>query len=279
MCHYQQSKKRQSPRKSVESASSKKSPESRSQIDDTGKSTADVLVEPPNDAHWWPLSERSSTGNLGSLENGASNSLGELDLLPESQNVAQIMPENVIWSLPQEVENIPSLHSAQPPTDMSSVPYSNGSLWPLFSPDTDWHIDLDDPSTTLPNSAVTDATPMALNELDLSGVDANPIAVRDLDLAQSYKQPTQDSESPGLSSGLIEFLRLSEKVSANATTFTCTSSFIDIFANQVSPTRSFPGRRLSSNYLKTEIDQLCLKILYQASTILSGRYFRSRNVS
>lgn len=85
---------------------------------------------------------------------------------------------------------------------MSSVPESNGSLWPLFTTDTDWQMDFADQLTTEPNSAVIGATPIAVNELDLS---------------QSYNQPTQGSESSGLSRGLIEYLNLSEKVSTNAT--------------------------------------------------------------
>ena len=85
---------------------------------------------------------------------------------------------------------------------MSSVPESMVSLWPLFTSDTDWQMDFDDQLNTEPTSAVVGATPIAVNELDLS---------------QSYNQPTQCSEPSGLSRGLIEYLHLSEKVSANAT--------------------------------------------------------------
>ena len=198
------------------SVSSKKTPEYRSQLDDNGNSTADVLVEPPNGIHCWPVSAHSSTGNLGSLENGSCNNLQGLDPLSENQNFVRTLPENATWGLQREVESVPSLPSVPPPTDMSSVPDSNGSLWPFFTTDTDWQIDFDDQLTTEPNSAVIGATPIAVNELDLS---------------QSYNQPTQGSESPGLSRGLVEYLSLSEKVSANATILTYILSFIHISAS------------------------------------------------
>ena len=85
---------------------------------------------------------------------------------------------------------------------MSGVSDSMVSLWPLFTTDAEWQLDFDDQLTTLPTSAVNGATPIAVNDLDLS---------------QSYNQPIQGSESSGLSRGLIEYLNLIEKVSANAT--------------------------------------------------------------
>ena len=84
---------------------------------------------------------------------------------------------------------------------MSGVSDSMVSLWPLFTTDTDWQMDFEDQLTAEPTSAVVGATPTAVNELDLS---------------QSYNQPIQCSEPSGLSRGLIEYLHLSEKVSASA---------------------------------------------------------------
>ena len=182
--------------------SSKKSPESQSQLDNTGDSTADVLIEPSNDTNCWPVSAPSSTGTLGSLENGPCNNLQGLDSLSETQNFIRNLSENTAWGLQRDVENVTSLPSVPPPTDMGSVPDSNVSLWPLFTTDTDWQMDFDDQLTTEPTSAVVGATPIAVSELDLS---------------QSYNQPAQGSESSGLSRGLIEYLNLSEKVSAHAT--------------------------------------------------------------
>lgn len=194
--------------------SSKKSPEYRSQLDDAGNSTVDALVEPPNG---WPVSAHSSTGNLGSLENGSCNNLQGLDPLSENRAYGGALAENVAWGLQGELETVPSISSVPPPTEcMSSVPYSNGSLWPLFSTDTDWQIDFDDQLTTEPNSAVVGATPIPVDELDLS---------------QSYNQPTQDSESPGLSRGLVEYLSLGGKVSANVTILIYNLSFIHNSAN------------------------------------------------
>ena len=188
--------------------SSPKSPEYRSQLDDNGNSTADVLVEPPNG---WPVSAHSSTGTLGSLETGSCNNLQGLDALSENQTFGGALPENATWGLQREVETVSSLPPVPPPTDMSSVPFSNGSLWPLLSIDTDWQIDFDDRLITEPNSVVVGATPIALNELDLS---------------QSYNQPTQDSESPGLPRGLVEYFSPGGKVSAKATILTHILSFI-----------------------------------------------------
>jgi hypothetical protein len=85
---------------------------------------------------------------------------------------------------------------------MSNVPDSNVSLWPLFTTDAEWQFDFDDQLTTRPTSAIKGAT---------------PIGVNDLDLFQSYNQPRQGSESSSLSRGMIEYLNLIEKVSADAT--------------------------------------------------------------
>lgn len=139
-----------------------------------------------------------------------------LDPLSENQPFVGALPENASWGLQREVETVPSIPSVPPPTHMNSGPYSNGSLWPLFSTDTDWQIDFDDRFPTEPNSAAIGASPIAVNELDLS---------------QSYNQPTQDSASPGLSRGLVEYLSLSGKVSAKATILTYMLSFIHISAS------------------------------------------------
>lgn len=99
---------------------------------------------------------------------------------------------------------------------MTSVPYSDGSLWPLFSIDIDLQIDFDDRLINEPSSAANGATPMSLNELDLS---------------QSYNQATQESESPGLPRGLVEYLSPGSKVSANAIILTHILSFIPNFGS------------------------------------------------
>ena len=192
----------------MESVASLRSPENRSQLEDTGNTTADVLAEPPNG---WQVSAHSSTGNSGSLEDGSRNNSHGLDALSPNQTFGGVLPENAAWGLQREVETVPSLPSVPQPTDMSSVTNSNGSLWPLFSIDNDWQIDFDDRLITEPTSAVTGGTPIAVNELDLS---------------QPYTQPTQDSELPGLPRGLAEYLSPSGKVSANATFLIHISSFI-----------------------------------------------------
>lgn len=185
------------------SVSSKTVPESQAQPDDTRNSTADVLVEPPNDTNCWPVSTSSSTGTLASLDNRSGNNPQGLDSLSETQNFIRTWSGNSPWGLSGEVGNATSLTSAAPPHTVSSVPDSNVSLWPLFTTDGDWQLDFDDSLTTLPTSAMKGVTPITLNDLDLS--------------PSSYSQPIQGSES-GLSRGLIEYLNLTEKVSANATT-------------------------------------------------------------
>ena len=200
-----QSRKRQCSKKSAGSVSSKKSPEYQSQLDDTGNSAAEVLVEPPNGTHCWPISAHSSTGNLGSLEDGSCNNMQGLAPLSENQNFVRTLPGSAAWSLQTEVESVQSIPSAPPPTDIGGVPDPNGSLWPLFPTDTDWQFDFDDQLTTEPNTTFISAASIAVNELDLS---------------QSYNHPTLGSESAGLSRNLIEYLSLSEKVSSNPTILT-----------------------------------------------------------
>lgn len=150
-------------------------------------------------------------GNLGSLENVSRNNLQGPDAVSENQPFGGALPENATWGLQREVATVPSLPSVPPPTDMTSVPYSDGSLWPLFSIDIDLQIDFDDRLINEPSSTAIGATPMSLNELDLS---------------QSYNQATQESESPGLPRGLVEYLSPGSKVSANAIILTHILSFI-----------------------------------------------------
>ena len=200
-------------KKSVESVWSPGFPKSRSQLEDTGNPTADRLIEPPNG---WPVSAHSSTWSLGSLENGSCNNLQGLDALARNQTFEGALLEDATWDLQREVQTFPSLPSVPPPTDMSSVPNPDGFLWRLFTTDNDWQIDFNDRFITEPTSAVLGATPIALNELDLS---------------QSYYQLNQDLESPGLPRGLAEYFSLGGKVSANATILTHISSFIQSFAN------------------------------------------------
>lgn len=191
-CLYQQPRKRQSAKKSVGSAPSEKFPESQPQPNDTARSTGDVLVEPPNDTHGWPASAPSS------LDSRSGNSLHGLDSLSDTQNFIRTWSGNSPWGMPKEMGNTTGPTSAPPPTEMSCIPDSNVSLWPLFTTDADWQLDFDDPLTTLPTGSIKDALPIAVNDLGLS---------------PSYNQPRQGSESSSLSRGLIEYLNLCEKAS------------------------------------------------------------------
>ena len=77
-------------------------------------------------------------------------------------------------------------------------------------------MNLDDRLITEPNSAITGATPIAVNELDLS---------------QPYNQSSQGCESPGLSRGLVEYLSLGGKVSAKVTILIYVLSFLHSYVS------------------------------------------------
>ena len=194
----------------MESVWSLRSPEHQSQLGDTGNPKADGLVEPQNG---WPVSAHSSTWSHGSLENGPCDKLQGLDALAQNQTFGGALPENATWDPQSGVGTVPSLPSVPPPTNMSSLSNPKGSLWPLFSIDSDWLMDFGDRSITEPISAVG-ATPIGLNELDLS---------------QPYCQPNQGLESPGLPRSLVEYSINDGKVSANATILTHISSLIHSF--------------------------------------------------
>ena len=195
------SKKRQPSKKSVGSVSSEKSSESRSQLEDTSNTAADVLVEAPNGAQLSPGLTLSSTGAANSLTNGSRNSLQGRASLPDDQNTVWTLPEDATWSVERDGDGTHNLPPAPPPTDISNVPDSNAFSWPLFTTDTDWQFDFDIPFTAEHTSASTGASSTALTELDMS---------------QFYNRPTQGFDSAGCSGELIEYLSLSEKVSTDA---------------------------------------------------------------
>lgn len=192
--------------------SSKTSPEDRSPLDDTGNTTADVLVEALNGTQSSSELTLSSTGPVNPLTIGSCNILqGRAPLSEDNQNLGRTLPENSAWSVQTDGDSTHSLPPAPPPTDISSVPDSNGSFWPnadgsfwpLCPTDTNWQLDFDLPFATEPDSgASTGATSTALSELDLS---------------QLYNQPTRGCDSAGVSRELIEYLSLGEKVSTDAT--------------------------------------------------------------
>lgn len=153
------------------------------------------MVEPPTDTNCWPVSAPSS------LDSRSGNSLQGLESLSENQNFIRTWSGNSPWGISKEMANTTGLTSAPLPTEMSSMPDSNVSLWPLFTTDADWQLDFDDQFTTLPTSTIKGALPIAVNDLELSPL---------------YSQPMQGSESSGLSRGIVEYLNLSEKVGAHA---------------------------------------------------------------
>lgn len=191
------SKKRQPSKRSVGSVSSKKSPESRSQLDNTGNTAADVLVEAPNGAQLSPGLTLSSTGAAKSLTNGSRNSLQGRASLSDDQNTVRTLLEDATWSVETDQDGTHNL-PAPPPTDISNIPDFNAFSWPLFTTDTDWQFDFDIPFTAEHTSASTGASSTAFTELDMS---------------QFYNRPTQGFDSAGCSGELIEYFSLSKKVS------------------------------------------------------------------
>lgn len=194
------SKKRRPSRKSVGSVSSDKSPGCRSQLDDTGNTTADVLVEAPNGAQLSPGSALSSTGTANSFTNGARNILQGRAALSDNQNTVRTLPEEAAWGVETDQDDTFNL-PPPPSTNISNLPHYNAFSWPLFATDTDWQFDFDIPFTAEPTSASTGASSTALTELDMS---------------QSYDRPTQGVDSAGCSGEWIGYLCLNEKVSPDA---------------------------------------------------------------
>lgn len=195
-CQYMLSKKRQPSKKSVGSVSSEKHPESRSQLDDTVNTAADVLIEAPFGAQTSPGMNFSSNGAANSLTNGSPNSLQGASSLSDDQNTVRTLPENASWSVETDEDGSHNLPPAPPPTDMSNVPDANAFFWPLFTTDNDWQFDFDIPFNTEHASAPTDASSTTLTDLDMS---------------QFYNRPTQGFDSAGCSRELIEYLSVSEK--------------------------------------------------------------------
>lgn len=192
--------------------SSKKSSEiDRSQLDNTGNTTADVLVEVPNGTQSSPRFTLLANVPVDPLVNGSCNILqGRAPLLKENQNLGGTPPENSAWIVQTDGDSSHSLPPALPPTGISCMtdpigsfwPASDGPVWPLSPTDTNWQLDFDLAFTSEPNSASTGATSSTLGELDLF---------------QLYNLSTQGCDSAGVSRDLIEYLSLGEKVSTNAT--------------------------------------------------------------
>ena len=190
---------------------SKKSSEiDRSQLEDTGNTTAKVHIEVPNGTQSSPRLTLLANVPVDPLINGSCNILqGRAPLSKDNQNLEGILPENTAWMVQTDGDNSHNFPPA-PPTEIrctadpigSFWPASDDPLWPLSPMDTDWQLDLDLAFTSEPNSASTGATSSALGELDLF---------------QLYNQSTQGCGSAGVSRDLIEYLSLGEKVSTNAT--------------------------------------------------------------
>lgn len=202
-CEYVLSKKRQSSKKSIGSAPSEKSPESRSQLDEVCNTATDVLVEMPDGAQLSPGLTLSSAGAADTLANESHNSLQGGPSISDDQNTIQTLPdefgEDATWSIEIDKDNIDNL--APPPTNIRSIQDPNAFSWPLFPTDTDWQFDFDIPLTAENTSASTVASSTALPELDLSPF---------------YSRSTQGFDSTGSSGELIGSLSLNEKVSPNA---------------------------------------------------------------
>lgn len=194
------SKKRQPSKKSVGSMSPEKSPESRSQLDDTGNTAAEVLVEASIGAQLSPGLILSSTGAASSLESGSRNSLQGRASISDDQSTVQNLPEDATWSVETDEDGSHNYLPPPPPTDINNVLDSNAFFWPLFTTDSQWQFDFDIPFTAEHTSASTGASSTAFTELDMSPFD---------------NRPTQGSDSAGCSKELIEYLSFSEKVSTD----------------------------------------------------------------
>ena len=183
-----------------------------SRLNDTSNTTANFPVETPDGTQSSPGFTLSATRPINPLKNGSYNTLqGNAPFSEDNQSLGQTLPEDSAWSIQTGGDNTHSLPSAPPPTETNCVidsigsfwSASDGSVWPLSPTDTNWQLEFDLPFTAEPNSAFTGATSSALSELDL---------------AQVYNQSTQCCDYAGVSKELIEYLRLDEKVSTDATT-------------------------------------------------------------
>lgn len=177
---------------------SEKYPEIRSQLDDTGNAAADVLIEAPNGAQSSPGLTFSSTGAASPLTIGSRDSLqGRASLLDDHNNV-RTLPDNATWNIESDGDVTHNLPPSPPPTDIINVPDSNAIPWPLFRTDTDWQFNFDTPFIAEQTGASTGAASTTLTELEMS---------------QFYISPTQDFDSGGCPTELLEYLSLSGRVS------------------------------------------------------------------
>ena len=189
------SKKRQTSKKSIGSVSSDKSPESRSPLDGTGNTAADVLSE-----EFLPASNHSSTGPPISITHDSRNSSRGSIALSDYQTTVRTLPAHATWGMEADRDGTYNLPPAPPPTDIGTVSDSNAFPWPDFSTDIDGQFDFDIPFTGTHPSTSTTASSTALAELDMSHL---------------YNRPTHGFDAAGCSGELMEYLSLGEKVSTN----------------------------------------------------------------
>ena len=188
------SKNRQSSKKSIGSALFEKSPESRSQLNYTRNTDADVSIEAPNAAQSSPGLTFSSTEAVSSLTIDSRDSLQGRASLLDDHNTVRTQRDSATWDIESDGDVTHNLPPSPPPMDIMNVPNSNTLPWPLFTTDTDWQFNFDTPF------ASTGATSTSLTGTDLS---------------QLYIPPTQDFDFGGCPRELLEYLSLSEKVSNN----------------------------------------------------------------
>ena len=194
--------------------SPKTSRDDLSQLDDTGNTTADVLVEALNSTQSSSSSSSSEWNSLlaepvNPIVNESCNILqGRVPHLENNQNLGGTLPEDFGWSVGTVGDSTLSLPPAPLSMDISSVPDPNGivwpdlkgSFWPHCQRDLISQLDFDLPPPAEPDTASTSASSSALSELDLS---------------QLYNQSTQGFDSAGVSRDIIDYLSLGEKVSTN----------------------------------------------------------------
>ena len=142
-----------------------------------------------------------STTNLESLTHGPGRTLQGTSTLSDSPNLVPQLPENGAWSIQNNHHNIHNFPSAPPPTDISSIPDSNGSLWSFLPTESGWELNFDALLAAEPSSSSLGATSSMMSGLDLF---------------QKSNPQTQGSDSAGLSGELVEYLNPGGKVSIYA---------------------------------------------------------------
>ncbi|KAL9114946.1 MAG: hypothetical protein Q9227_001189 [Pyrenula ochraceoflavens] len=192
-CQYLPSKKRQSTKRSVESAPSEKFPESQTRID--GGGAINVAIGAPDSAQLSPGLIPRSAGT-DSLKNGSHKSTQGITSISEdhlNQNTVPSVPDEYVETVPWNVDQMPPL----PSTDTGSIQDYNASSWPLFTMDNDWQFDFDIPLTADPINTSTAVSSTALTELDMSPM---------------YSRSIHSLDSTASSAELIASLGLTEKV-------------------------------------------------------------------